>query len=78
MVDDIGGIVAAAKPDFEQQVVRLDFRKEQKRRRRGQLEIGDRQTLIDRLATLKRPVEPPRRNELSGKPDSFAEMHQMR
>ena len=50
MIDDVGGVEPPAEADLEQQVVGRDLGKEQERRRRGDLEKGDRPAGIDRLA----------------------------
>ena len=53
-LDHVGGIEPAAEPDFEQQHVGGMPREQQKRRRRLDLEHGDRRVAIGALAFVER------------------------
>ncbi len=82
IVDDIGGVVAAAKPDLEQGEVGRMAREEEDRRRGGDLELRDRRAVVDALDLEERLDQRVLADEAAAagaaEPDALMETDEMR
>ena len=77
--DDIGRVVSAAEAHFQHERVGGMAREGKERRRRGDLEKGDRLAVVDALAFLeRRATSSSSLDELAGETDALVEMHEMR
>ena len=76
--DHIGRVEVAAEPDFQDQRVGGMAREGEKRRRRGDLEKGDRRAGIGALAFFQSRGEFFFGDQRAGKADALVEAHQMR
>ncbi len=76
--DDVGRVEAAAKADFEQQIIGRRAAEQPERRRRGDLEHGNRLAVIDALTDIERLAERGIVDELAREPNALVEAHQMR
>ena len=81
MVDDVGGVEAAAQADFQQQHVGRVAREQHECRRRLDLEHGDRRFAIEAFALAERVGKLGVRNQHAAPrpadPESFVDAHQV-
>jgi len=78
LVDDVGGVEAPAEPDLQHQQLGRNGGEDVERRRRDDLEEGDRIIAVGRLAGLDRGFERVVVDNRAGQPDALVEAHEMR